>query len=231
MESYFNSLDLKNLNLSLFLDIVGGQHLILNIGEGKIIKITSEKEVNFYKEYSDLKFSFLPKCFSFFDRQDNPELNKIIIDYKQQLDFLFYEIVRDYDENKIRSFMFHTESSSLNEYLEIFYKFKKQCEENIHLKKDCESIKLLEENFLKFTQEKQIYILYYFIVRLWKKLNKSKFIILEDLTYGMQRPCIIDLKLGYVNANLLQNYREWVSDSIGDLGLRIMGAQVIKFFI
>jgi hypothetical protein len=227
MQSYSNSLDLKNLNLSLFLDVVGGQHLMLNIGEGKILKLTSEKEVNFYKEYLDSKFSFLPKCFSFFDRQDNPELNTIIIDYKQQLDFFFYEIVRDYDENKIRSFMFYSDLSIANEYLDIFYKFKKHCEENIHLKKDCESIKLLEENFLNFPEEKQKFILFYYIVRLWKKLNKSKFIILEDLTYGMQRPCIIDFKLGYINANLHQNYREWVSNSIKDLGLRLMGTQVI----
>jgi hypothetical protein len=228
MEVLSNSVDLKNLNLSLFLNIVGGKHLMLNIGEGKIIKITSEEEVNFYNKYSNLEYSFLPKCFGFFDRKENPELNKLILDYKQQLDFIIYDIVRDYDENQIRSFMFHSDFSI---FLEKFHGFLKKCEENIHLKKECESLTLLKEKFSKFSQEKLRFFLDNFIYKLVTIPDKSKFVVIEDLTYGMQRPCVVDFKLGFVNAKLNQNYRDWVSNSICDLGLRLMGAQVIKNFI
>jgi hypothetical protein len=228
MEPFSNIIDLKNLNLSLFLNIVGGKHLMLNIGEGKIIKITSEEEVNFYNKYSNVEFSFLPKCFGFFDRKENPELNKLILDYKQQLDFVIYDIVRDYDENQIKAFMFHAD---LSDNLEKFHRFVKKCEENIHLRKEWESLTLLKEKFSKFSQEKLRLFLDNFIYKLVTIPDKSKFVVIEDLTYGMQRPCVVDFKLGYVNAKLSQNYKDWITNSICNLGLRLMGAQVNKFFI
>jgi hypothetical protein len=227
METNFNSLDLIKINLLLFLEIVGGHHLMLNMGEGKIIKITSESEGNFYRKYSDLNLSFIPKCFYFLNRKENPELDKLVLEYKEQLDFVIYEIVRDYDESQIRALSINQD---FNDSLDTFYEFTKKCEENINLKKDYEGLKVLQENFSKFTQEKLRFYLHYFIYKVMAKIDKSYFVILEDLTHNMQRPCLIDIKLGYIYGKLSHNYKKGMPESITDLGLRLMGAQVIKFF-
>jgi hypothetical protein len=226
MKTSSNNLNLKNLNLSLFFEFVGGRNLMLKTGDGKIIKITNEQEENFYNEYSDQELSFLPKCFYTFDRKENSELNQLIMDFKEQIDFVIYEFVRDYDQNKINELFI---DPNFNYTLEIFQNFKKKCEENIHLKTDSENLKILKENFSKFSQEKLRYFLYYFIYKLQDCMHKSKFIIIEDLTYGMQRPCLIDIKLGYVYGKLENNYAQWVSDAVRDFGLRLMGTQVIYF--
>jgi hypothetical protein len=228
METNFNSLDIIKINLSLFLEIVGGHHLMLNMGEGKIIKITSEREANFYKKYSDLNLSFIPKCFYFLNRKENPELDILVLDYKEQLDFVIYEIVRDYDESQIRALSINPE---IDDYLDTFYEFKKKCEENINLKKDYESLKVLQEKFSKFTQEKLRFYLHHFIYKLITNIHKSNFVILEDLTYNMKRPCLIDIKLGYIYGKLAQNYKTGMPESMADFGLRLAGTQVIKFFI
>jgi hypothetical protein len=224
METSSNNLNVKKLNLSLFLDIVGGHHLMLKTGDGKIIKITNEDEVSFYNQYSYKKLSFFPKFFCSLDREENPELNKLIMDYKEQLDFVIYEVTREYDENQIRALFIHPD---LNYSFDIFYNFRKKCEENIHLKTDCENLKKLKEIFLQFSQEKLRYFLYYFIYKQLGNLDKPQLIIIEDLTYGMQRPCLIDFKLGFVYAKLSQNYKKWGSDVVKELGIRLMGTQVI----
>jgi hypothetical protein len=226
METYSNKLDLNNLNLSLFLEFVGGRHLMLSTGDGKIIKISNDDEVNFYNQYTDQKLSFIPKSFYSLNRKENPELNKLIMDYKEQLDFVIYEYVRDFDKEQIMNLFINPD---INYSLDIFYNFIKKCEENIHLKTDCENLKKLKENICKFPQEKLRFFYYFFIYIMPCNLDKSNFLIIEDLTYGMQRPCIIDIKLGFNKPEKQQNYNKGIQKTFNDFGLRLMGAQVLYF--
>jgi hypothetical protein len=202
-------------------DMVGGHHLMLKIGDGKILKMTSDEEVKFYEIYKDSIFRFLPRYYFSIDRQTDKELNKLVMEYKIQLDLIFYQIIKDYDEEKQRK-------TYLNHYkpfpTEIFAAFIKNCEENLPLKKDSDDIKTIEKIISEFCEDKLKYFLNTFIYKLTTTEHQPKFVILEDLTWGIKKPCIIDFKLGYVYANGLSSKR--VADISTEKGIRLMGVQV-----
>lgn len=53
------------------------------------------------------------------------------------------------------------------------------------------------------------------------------FIIIEDLTYKMSKPAVMDLKIGYIESKAYKE--DFKSVSSMDLCFRLMGLQVILF--
>ena len=78
-------------------------------------------------------------------------------------------------------------------------------------------------------EDKLNFFLHTFIYKLTTTEHQPKFVILEDLTWGIKKPCIIDFKLGYVYANGLSSKR--VADISTEKGIRLMGVQVLIFNI
>jgi hypothetical protein len=227
MEAYVGKFSIDNLDLSLLLDIVNGHHLILKLGNGMLLKVTSNKEAEFYEFYKDYNFGFLPKFYLSIDRSKNPDLNNLIIEYKNKLDLQIYELFMTPDEDKQRSIFI---SDFKNKYPEMFDLFIKSCEERLLVTKDLEEVKSIQKKIFEFPNKKLNLFLNNFINRFPKSFLRPKFLIMEDLTWGIKKPCIVDFKMGYIYADSFKiEKKKKIKESTQELGLKLLGAQVFIY--
>lgn len=176
-------------NFNLYLNIIGGHSLFIEIDKKYLIKSSNESEINFYK-FSKIK-KFTPKFFGIIEK--NSIFFSLISDYVRQLKLFFKYFLLKYklNENLINIendknfhsifnlFIFNENKKiNINELLPSFFSLEKKL------------LNLYENNSNKFK-----WILFWFVK--WNKnFLKNHFIIIENLTNKMIKPAIIDIKLG-----------------------------------
>lgn len=211
-------------NFNLYLNIIGGHSLFIEIDKKYLIKSSNESEINFYK-FSKIK-KFTPKFFGIIEK--NSIFFSLISDYVRQLKLFFKYFLLKYklNENLINiendknfhsifnSFIFNENKKiNINELLPSFFSLEKKL------------LNLYENNSNKFK-----WILFWFVK--WNKnFLKNHFIIIENLTNKMIKPAIIDIKLGNSpKINKISNEIKIFNGAINEIKCRIMGIQKENIF-
>ena len=211
-------------NFNLYLNIIGGHSLFIEIDKKYLIKSSNESEINFYK-FSKIK-KFTPKFFGIIEK--NSIFFSLISDYVRQLKLFFKYFLLKYklNENLINIendknfhsifnlFIFNENKKiNINELLPSFFSLEKKL------------LNLYENNSNKFK-----WILFWFVK--WNKnFLKNHFIIIENLTNKMIKPAIIDIKLGNSpKINKISNEIKIFNGAINEIKCRIMGIQKENIF-
>lgn len=217
--------------LDLFLNMIGGHSLLLKIDGGKLIKAVQKSEVNFYESFhikeNELKLNIFPKYFGSINIKDNPaEFNKIN-HFMKLADAAVFKILNQSISVKIlRNIenLYKKYIISFNKKLNIFLEYK------IELSIDEEEIvNNLVIKILALEESKLKWFIFWYINNIESKM-KEYFIIIEDLTYSIKNPAILDLKLGLLKKLSKKDMKiKPNSNSQMELGFRIMGIQVRVF--
>ena len=219
-------LKFKIESFNLYLNIIGGHSLFIEIDKNYLIKSSNESEINFYKFSSNKKFT--PKFFGVIEK--NSSFFNLISKYVHQLKLFFkyflikYKLSEDLinienDEkfpSIFNSFILNEKNrlKDINELLPSFFLLEKKL------------LNLYEHNLNKLK-----WILFWFVK--WNKnFLKNKFIIIENLTNKMIQPAIIDIKLGNSpKINKESNKIKIFKGAINEIGCRIMGFQKENIFL
>ena len=199
-QNYFNDVNNNSFNykldinsFNLYLNSVGGHSLFIEIAPNLLIKSTNDLEIKFYQYLNNSKInpSFTPKfkgviyqnCYNF----------NLIKNYIEQCLFFFIKYIIKLN---IKPENINIENDE--KFTKIFSDFISKNNinhKNIQLNKSFENLennlnKLNKENYNKFK-----WILFWFIK--WNnQFLLKKFLVLQNLTYKMINPSILDIKLG-----------------------------------
>lgn len=227
----------------LYLNIVGGHSLFIQIPPNFLIKSTCENEILFYKTSqsfvsSDVQHNYFPKFIGTISK--NTQKFEIIENYVSQCKIFFknFLIKNNYkaselniegDKNFLESFQNFIrepdnqggrEKKSKEVYNKIFHD---ECSKNPEIQLN-NSFKLLEKNLNAIPKNKLRWILFWFIK--WKdNFLTNDYLILENLVYDMHNPAILDVKIGSSPRISKENKIKKFSGAINEIGCRIMGCQ------
>jgi len=207
--------NIKFSEIKMYLNMVGGHAFIIDVGNGKILKSAAANEIKFYEIHKNTKFqiyelfpkyfgvieksqqeyrvieNFIRTCEAFFkdfirgmdldnfdiNIEQDEELNKKLECVLMEDECQFYDDANSYSHSDSHS------NSDLNPCSNSFFNF------NSTLQKLKEELENMNPNKLKW-------ILFWFVK--WRNsFFNLDFIILEDLTYNMTHPAILDIKLGF----------------------------------
>ena len=230
-EKYYFKDEGDNINLNLdsfklYLNSVGGHSLFIEISKKYLIKSSNQNEINFYCFIQQNKENFRKETIPHFKgviRQNTKNFD-LIVNYVNQCKTFFRNYLK---ENKIKSSDIELEKDS--KFNEIFKSFLK--EKDIFLLKDLNpSFKKLKEKLKTFSKDKLNWILFSFVK--WREnFLKNEFIILENLTYDMEDPAILDIKLGSAIKISKENQKVKIyKGASNEIGCRIMGIQKGEIF-
>ena len=221
-----NNINLNIDSFKLYLNSVGGHSLFIEISKEYLIKSSNQSEINFYCFIQQNKENFRKETIPHFKgviRQNTKNFD-LIVNYVNQCKTFFRNYLK---ENKIKSSDIELEKDS--KFNEIFKSFLK--EKDIFLLKDLNpSFKKLKEKLKTFSKDKLNWILFSFVK--WREnFLKNEFIILENLTYDMEDPAILDIKLGSAIKISKENQKVKIyKGASNEIGCRIMGIQKGEIF-
>ena len=205
-------------NFFLYLNSVGGHSLFIEISPQYLIKSSNENEINFYLSNIKLKSHYCPNFVGVIN-DDSKEFNIIEI-YVNQCKTFFRNFVK---KMKIKSNDINIENDI--KFTEKFENFINESNQFINLNSSFNKLEEILIYYFNNSINKLKWILFSFIK--WSDHFLSyKFIILQNLTYNMKNPAILDIKLGSTpkisKDNLTIKKYEGASKEIG---CRIMGIQ------
>ena len=219
-------LDINSFNL--YLNSVGGHSLFIEISPNLLIKSANDLEIKFYQylNKSNIKTSFTPE-FKGVIEQYSYNFN-LIKNYIEQCLFFFIKYIIKLNikpeniniENDVKFPKIFSDFISNNNITQ----------KNIKLNKSFEN---LEKNLNKLNQEncnKFKWILFWFIK--WNnQFLLKKFLVLQNLTYKMINPSILDIKLGASpKISKDNNQIKIFGKAYYDISCRIMGIQRKNYF-
>ena len=219
-------LDINSFNL--YLNSVGGHSLFIEISPNLLIKSANDLEIKFYQylNKSNIKTSFTPE-FKGVIEQYSYNFN-LIKNYIEQCLFFFIKYIIKLN---IKPENINIENDE--KFTKIFTDFISNnniTQKNIKLNKSFENLeknlnKLNQENYNKFK-----WILFWFIK--WNnQFLLKKFLVLQNLTYQMINPSILDIKLGAAPKISKENNKIKIfGGAYYDIGCRIMGIQRKNYF-
>ena len=205
-------------NFFLYLNSVGGHSLFIEISPQYLIKSSNENEINFYLSNIKLKSHYCPNFVGVIN-DDSKEFNIIEI-YVNQCKTFFRNFVK---KMKIKSNDINIENDI--KFTEKFENFINESNKFLNLNSSFNKLEEILIYYFNNSINKLKWILFSFIK--WSDHFLSyKFIILQNLTYNMKNPAILDIKLGSTpkisKDNLTIKKYEGASKEIG---CRIMGIQ------
>ena len=234
-QNYFNDVNNNSFNykldinsFNLYLNSVGGHSLFIEIAPDLLIKSTNDLEIKFYQYLNNSKInpSFTPgfkgviyqNCYNF----------NLIKNYIEQCLFFFIKYIIKLN---IKPENINIENDE--KFSKIFSDFISNnniTQKNIKLNKSFEN---LEKNLNKLNQEnhnKFKWILFWFIK--WNnQFLLKKFLVLQNLTYKMINPSILDIKLGASpKISKDNNQIKIFGKAYYDISCRIMGIQRKNYF-
>ena len=219
-------LDINSFNL--YLNSVGGHSLFIEIAPNLLIKSTNDLEIKFYQYLNNSKInpSFTPE-FKGVIYQNSYNFN-LIKNYIEQCLFFFIKYIIKLN---IKPENINIENDE--KFTKIFSDFISKNNinhKNIQLNKSFENLennlnKLNKENYNKFK-----WILFWFIK--WNnQFLLKKFLVLQNLTYKMINPSILDIKLGASpKISKDNNQIKIFGKAYYDISCRIMGIQRKNYF-
>ncbi len=229
-----NNNQLQNIKLdinsfSLYLNSVGGHSLFIEISPQYLIKSSNDNEINFYSSTKS-SLNFKSHCCPNFIGviNENTAQFNIIENYVNQCKNFFRNFVKK----------MNFESSDINiendiKFKESFNTFLNESE-NIPINNLNPSFQKLEEtlmNFFNHSKNKLKWILFSFIK--WRDhFLLNKFLILQNLTFNMKNPAILDIKLGSFS-KISKKDNKTIKKYEGaskEIGCRIMGIQKGNIF-
>ena len=215
------SLNLAVADFSLYLNVIGGHSLFIEISPNLLIKSASENEIMFYEHsYEQCNPSiFIPHYNGKILR--NSENFAKIENYVIQCKKFFKNYIL---KNKLTAEEINIEKEQ--KFLDIFAEFIKNKKENegntIVLNKSFEE---LEKKLDSIQKSKLKWILFWFIK--WKEnFLSNDYIIIENLTFNMNFPAILDIKLG--SSPRYSKEKKTIKvfgGATNQMGCRIMGLQ------
>jgi len=234
-KNYFNELNNNTFNykldinsFNLYLNSVGGHSLFIEIAPNLLIKSANDLEIQFYQylNNSKIKTSFTPEFKGVID-QHSYNFN-LIKNYIEQCLFFFIKYIIKLN---IKPEYINIENDE--KFTKIFYDFISNNninQKNIKLNKSFEN---LENNLNKLNNEncnKFKWILFWFIK--WNnQFLQKKFLVLQNLTYKMINPSILDIKLGASPKISKENNKIKIfGGAYYEIGCRIMGIQRKNYF-
>ena len=205
-------------NFFLYLNSVGGHSLFIEISPQYLIKSSNENEINFYLSNLNLKSHYCPTFVGVIN--EDSEQFHIIENYVNQCKTFFRNFVK---KMKIKSNDINIENDI--KFTEKFENFINESNQFINLNSSFNKLEEILIYYFNNSINKLKWILFSFIK--WSDHFLSyKFIILQNLTYNMKNPAILDIKLGSTpkisKDNLTIKKYEGASKEIG---CRIMGIQ------
>jgi hypothetical protein len=211
----------------LFLHMIGGHCLIINSNDGKILKTTNQKEIDFYEflnnseGYESLK-SCIPKYYGRIKKEKDSKQYQRILSFIRNCDKFFQNLIiqTNLDINI-------ENDSEFKEKLESFKNEKLYTEEVLE-ESDFEYL----INYLKEINESKLRWFLFWYTKWRKTFFVNDFIILEDLTYKFEYPAILDIKIGNFpkRSKKDQQIKVFPASSV-DLGFRLMGLQVFYLIL
>jgi hypothetical protein len=215
--------NIKNSEIKMYSNNMGGHAFIIDIGNGKVLKSATTNEISFYEKYKNTKFEIyelLPKYFGVLEKSQ--EEFSVIQNFIEMSDILFQDFLRNFD---LENFDINIEQDpELNIKLESLLNDKKIFPKDKNF--SFTSLKFLKQELDSMNRDKLKWTLFWFVK--WRHLFLNyDFIILEDLTYNMAHPAILDMKIGF---NIMRNLLKPMAISFNECGLRIMGMQVLIIF-
>ena len=234
-QNYFNDVNNNSFNykldinsFNLYLNSVGGHSLFIEISPNLLIKSANDLEIKFYQylNKSNIKTSFTPE-FKGVIEQYSYNFN-LIKNYIEQCLFFFIKYIIKLN---IKPENINIENDE--KFTKIFSDFISKNNinhKNIQLNKSFENLennlnKLNKENYNKFK-----WILFWFIK--WNnQFLLKKFLVLQNLTYKMINPSILDIKLGASpKISKDNNQIKIFGKAYYDISCRIMGIQRKNYF-
>ena len=220
-----------NINLdinsfSLYLNVVGGHSLFIEISPQYLIKSSNENEINFYSlTNNNLKFNYYPYFLGIIS-QGNEQF-EIIEKYVYQCKIFFRNFIC---KMNIKPEDINVENDiKFNSIFENFILENKNYQ-NITINNSFNKLEKKLMNYYRNSKNKLKWILFSFIK--WNNhFLKNNFIIMQNLTFNMKNPVILDIKLGTTpkiskENNLIKKY----DGAHKEIGCRIMGIQKGNFF-
>jgi hypothetical protein len=229
------TINMKYSEIKLYLNMVGGHALIIDLGNGKILKSSAANEIKFYENHKNTKFQIyelFPKYFGMIVKSQQEY--SVIENFIRLCETFFIEFIRGMD---LDNFDINIEQDEeLNKKLECVLN-EDECrfheESNSHLNSFSNSnsnfsfsLQTLKEELENMNPDKLKWILFWFVK--WRNsFFNLDFIILEDLTHNITHPAILDMKLGFKMefCNKSKNHNP-KPNLFYECGLRIMGMQV-----
>jgi hypothetical protein len=195
------------------------------------------------------QINLFPKYFGYWNKISNPDVFNIIEKFTKFVDNIFYEFILnlqqenpEFLENLNYSCVSQDQaknSSEFKEKLKLFFAEKNIFKENnenvknsiIVFENSDNKYKDVEFRFnlksLRNLNEKKLKWIVFWYIKKRKNLIKDNFVILEDLTYNMNLPAILDIKIGLIKKISKKDYNlKIIPESSLELGFRIMGQQV-----
>lgn len=207
--------------LSLYLNMIGGHSFFVVYEEKYLIKNVGTKELKFYEFIKKNKIlsQHIPNFYGIIEK--NTKQYEYIIEYKKKCDLFFKNMVK----------FFNIKLEDIDIEKEII--FKQKFEDFINDKNYSNNNLILDESFdilkeqlisLKNTCQKKLFWLFYWYIKWQKEFTSDKYIIIENLEYGIKKPCVIDIKLGSEKkiSKETGKVKIW-KGACESLGCRIMG--------
>jgi len=239
--------NIKFSEIKMYLNMVGGHAFIIDLGNGKILKSAAANEIKFYEIHKNTKFQIyelFPKYFGVIEKSQQEY--RVIENFIRICETFFKDFIRGMD---LDNFDINIEQDEeLNKKLECVLS-EDECrlyddadsdlnlDINLHSNTNSNSIvnfystlQTLREELENMNPNKLKWILFWFVK--WRNsFFNLDFIILEDLTYNMTHPAILDMKLGFKIefSNKCKNHNT-KPNVFYEFGLRIMGMQVFIIF-
>ena len=211
--------DLDINSFSLYLNSVGGHSLFIEISPQYLIKSSNENEINFYSlTHNNFKFNYYPKFLGIISQ--GTEQFQIIENYVFQCKIFFKNFIL---KMNIKSEDINIENDI--KFNSIFETFIQENFQNIQINSSFNKLEKRLVNYYKNSRNKLKWILFSFLKWNNSFLNNN-FIIMKNLTFNMENPAILDIKLGTSpkiskENNLIKNY----DGAHKEIGCRIMGIQ------
>ena len=218
--------DLDINSFSLYLNAVGGHSLFIEISPQYLIKSSNENEINFYSlTNNNLKFNYYPYFLGIIS-QGNEQF-EIIEKYVYQCKIFFRNFIC---KMNIKPEDINVENDiKFNSIFENFILENKNYQ-NITINNSFNKLEKKLMNYYRNSKNKLKWILFSFIK--WCNYFLShKFIILQNLTYNMKNPAILDIKLGSAPKISKDNHTiKKYEGASKEIGCRIMGIQKGNIF-
>lgn len=185
------------------------------------------------------QIGLFPKYYGYWNKLKNPDVFIIIEKFTEYVDNIFYEFIlnlkqeeHEFIENFNYSCFTPDQANKSSEFKEKFLLFlNEKKNSNFVVDYSSNTSNLVEYKFnlnsLCNLNDKKLKWIIFWYIKKRKTLIKDDFVILEDLTYNMEFPAILDLKIGLINKiSKKDKILKIIPESSLDLGFRIMGLQV-----
>ena len=221
MNPKYIKLDINNF--FLYLNSVGGHSLFIEISPQYLIKSSNENEINFYLSNLHLKSYYCPSFVGVIN-EDSEQFHIIEI-YVNQCKTFFRNFVK---KLKIKSNDIDIEDDI--KFKDTFENFISESDRFLNLNSSFNKLEEILMYYYNNSKNKLKWILFSFI-KWGDHFLSHKFIILQNLTYNMKNPAILDIKLGSAPKISKDNHTiKKYEGASKEIGCRIMGIQKGNIF-